>query len=74
MDQEHAQDNRKSERRASVGQVAATLFWALFMIGKKGTWEREGAVVTLPQVVVGAAVGAVLLVTILMLIVSLVLS
>jgi hypothetical protein len=59
-------------KKASIGQVVATMFWGLFMIGKKGTWEREGAVVTLPQMVVGAVVAGVLVVSLLLLIVSLV--
>ena len=61
------------ERKASIGQVAATMFWALFMIGRKGTWEREGAVITLPQAIVGGVLGVVVLIATLMLIVSLVL-
>jgi hypothetical protein len=71
------QDDRsiaaRPRRKASIGQVAATLFWGLFMIGKKGTWERDGAVVTLPQLVVGGLLGALLVVGTLILIVSLVL-
>ena len=48
--------------RASVRQVAATMFWGLLMIGRKGTWERNGAVVSLKQVVIGAIIAGVLVV------------
>ncbi len=72
MESKQEQTVRK-ERKASIGQVAATMFWALFMIGRKGTWEREGAVITLPQAIVGGVLGVVVLIATLMLIVSLVL-
>lgn len=45
-----------SRKKASIGQVAATMFWALFMIGKKGTWERDGATITLAQAVIGGII------------------
>jgi len=48
--------------RASLRQVAATMFWGLLMIGRKGTWERNGAVVSLKQVVIGAIIAGVLVV------------
>lgn len=41
------------------------MFWALFMIGKNGTWERDGATITLGQAVVGAIVAGVVVVLIL---------
>ncbi len=41
------------------------MFWALFMIGKNGTWERDGATITLGQAVVGAIVAGVVVVSIL---------
>ncbi len=47
----------------------ATMFWGLLMIGKKGTWERDGATVTLPQVIVGALVMTLLVIAILVLLV-----
>lgn len=52
-------------RKASWRQVASTMFWALFMIGKKGTWERDGATITLGQAVVGALVAGLVVVLIL---------
>jgi hypothetical protein len=45
------------KKRASIRQVAATIFFALFAIGKKNTWQKDGATVTLPQIIVGALVG-----------------
>ena len=38
------------------------MFWALLMIGKKGTWERDGARVTLGQAVAGGLIMGVLVV------------
>jgi hypothetical protein len=52
--------------------VAATIFFALFAIGKKGTWQKDGRTVTLAQVVVGALVGFAVVVAILIAIVTLV--
>jgi len=52
-------------RKASIMQVAATMFWALFMIGKKGTWERDGATITLAQAIVGAVVAGLIVILIL---------
>ena len=43
------------------------MFWAMVMIGKKGTWERDGVTVTMPQVVVGAVIATVIVVTLLVL-------
>ena len=48
--------------RASLRQVAATMLWGLLMIGRKGTWERDGAIVSLKQVVIGAIIAGVLVV------------
>jgi hypothetical protein len=56
-------------RKAGWSQVAATMFWGLFMIGKKGTWERGGATVTLAQVIVGGVITFVVVVCLLALIV-----
>ena len=56
-------------RKAGIRQVAATMLWGLCMIGKKDTWERDGATVTLPQVVIGAAVATVVVISILLLLV-----
>lgn len=61
----------KPRKRASIRQVAATIFFGLFAIGKKNTWQKEGAedgataTVTLPQIIVGALVGFALLLAIL---------
>ena len=49
----------------------ATMFWALCMIGKKGTWERDGATLTMGQVVAGAAVMTAVVIGILILLVKL---
>ncbi|MBM3395549.1 MAG: DUF2970 domain-containing protein [Betaproteobacteria bacterium] len=57
--------NDAPTKKATLGQVAATMFWALFMIGKKGTWERDGATLTKTQVVVGGIVMCVIVVAIL---------
>ena len=53
-------------KKASIGQVAATLFWGLCMIGKKGTWERDGAKITLRQAVAGAMAAGLVVVTVLL--------
>jgi hypothetical protein len=50
-------------------QVAATMCWGLLMIGKKDTWERDGATLTLRQVLLGAAVMTVLVIAVLLLLV-----
>jgi len=56
-------------QKASLGQVAATMFWGLCMIGKKGTWERDGVRITLTQAVTGALIAGCILVTALVLLV-----
>jgi len=56
-------------RKAGWRQVMATMFWGLLMIGKPGTWERDGATVTLRQVVLGALVMTLLVIAILVLLV-----
>lgn len=45
------------KKKASLGQVAATILFGLLMVGRKDTWHRDGATVTFAQVVVGAFVG-----------------
>lgn len=47
----------RERKKAGIRQVAATIFFALFAIGKKNTWHKDGATVTLFQVVVDAFVG-----------------
>lgn len=56
-------------QKAGARQVMATMFWGLLMIGKKGTWERNGATVTPMQVIVGAAVTAMVVIGLLLLLV-----
>jgi hypothetical protein len=52
-------------RRAGIRQVAATIFFALFAIGKKNTWQKDGATVTLGQIVIGAIIGFAVLLAVL---------
>ena len=58
-------------RKASALQVATTMLWALFAIGRKNTWQKDGATITLFQAVVGAFVGLVVIVALLILLVTL---
>jgi hypothetical protein len=58
-------------RRAGIRQVAATIFFALFAIGKKNTWQKDGATVTLAQVVIGAIIGFAILLAVLITLVTL---
>ena len=60
-------------KKARSVQVAATIFWGLFMIGRKGTWEKDGAIVTFPQLLVGAFIGVAVVVLVLISIVKMVL-
>jgi hypothetical protein len=62
-----------SPKKAGWFQVARTIFWGLFMIGRKGTWEKDGAVVSLPQIIVGAFIGLVVVLAVLIGIVRMVL-
>jgi len=59
------QDTSPRKKKAGWGQVAATIFFGLLMIGRKGTWHRDGATVTFAQVVVGAFVGLAVVVVLL---------
>lgn len=63
---------KPDRKKASLGQVAATIFFGLFAIGKKNTWQKDGATVTLFQVVVGAIIGFAVVLAILITIVTLV--
>ncbi|MEQ1774058.1 MAG: DUF2970 domain-containing protein [Burkholderiales bacterium] len=54
-------------KKASLRQVAATMFWGMCMIGKKGTWERDGARISLPQVIIGALIAGCVVVALLLL-------
>lgn len=58
-------------KKAGLWQVAVTVFFALLMIGRKDTWEKEGATVTLAQMVIGAIIGAVVVIGALVLLVRL---
>jgi hypothetical protein len=62
-------DQGQSAKKASLAQVAATLFWGLCMIGKKGTWERDGVTITIKQAVIGALVAGCVVVALLLLVV-----
>ena len=57
-------------------QVAKTLFFVLLMIGKRKTWEQggEGARMTPAQIVVGAIIGGIVLIVLLITLVRVVLS
>jgi len=57
-------------KKAGPLQVAATIFWALFAIGKKNTWSKNGATVTPAQIVVGAFIGLFILIALLVLLVN----
>jgi hypothetical protein len=61
-----------TQRKASLKQVVLTIVFGLFAIGKKNTWQKDGATITLKQAVIGALVGGVVLVSLLILLVNLV--
>jgi hypothetical protein len=61
-----------TRKKASMRQVAATIFFGLFAIGKKNTWQKDGATVTLFQVVLGALVGLAIVLALLITLVNLV--
>lgn len=52
-------------KKASIRQVITTLLFALIAIGRKDTWHKDGATVSFAQVVVGAFVGLVVIVSLL---------
>ena len=54
-------------KKATLSQVAATLFWGMCMIGKKNTWERDGAKISLRQIIVGAVIAGCIVVILLVL-------
>jgi hypothetical protein len=62
-------DSHPVAKKAGLRQVMATMFWGLLMIGKPGTWERDGATLTLKQVIAGALVMTLLVIAILLLLV-----
>jgi len=53
------------KKKASIGQVAATIFFGLLMVGRKDTWQSERATVSFAQVVVGSFVGLAVVIAIL---------
>jgi len=57
-------------KKAGWRQVMATMIWGLMMIGKKGTWERDGATLSMRQVVFGALIMTVIVIGILILLVK----
>ena len=64
-------EERLPARRPGLLQVAKTMFFGVLMIGKKGTWEKggEGAQMTPGQIVVGAIIGGIVLIALLITIV-----
>jgi len=73
-DRHDAPQSNAAAKKAGLLQVASTMFWGLLMIGKKGTWEKDGATITLTQAIVGAAIAGVVVVLTLITIVALVLG
>ncbi len=59
------------KKKAGIRQVAATIFFGLLMIGRKDTWQKDGATVSVAQVVVGAFVGLAVLIALLVALVQL---
>jgi hypothetical protein len=68
---ETGNDPEPRPRRVGVLAVARTIFFGLLMIGRKETWETNGigARMTPGQIVIGALVGGIVLVGVLVLIV-----
>jgi len=62
---------KPAAKKASLRQVASTMFWGLCMIGKRGTWEKDGATITLLQAIIGAAIAGCIVVFILLMLVRL---
>ena len=46
------------------------MFWGLCMIGKKGTWERDGVKISMKQVIAGAVIAGCVVVAVLTLLVK----
>lgn len=72
-DHQLVSDEKLPVRRAGSLQVAKTMFFGLFAIGMKGTWNKGGAAVTPGQIVIGAIIGGIVLVVVLITIVRVVL-
>lgn len=45
------------------------MFWAMCMIGKKSTWERDGVKISMKQAIVGALIAGVMVVFVLLMLV-----
>jgi hypothetical protein len=58
-----ATDPKTPRARASLGQVASTMFWCLCMIGRKNTWERDGVKISIGQAVIGGVIAAIVIVS-----------
>ncbi len=54
-------------KKAGLGQVIATMAWGMLMVGRKGTWERDGAVLSAKQTVIGMVVTGIVVVSALVL-------
>ena len=54
-----------ARKKASLGQVAATILFGLLMVGRKDTWHKDGATVSFAQVVIGAFVGLAVVIAVL---------
>ena len=54
---------KSPQAKASLGQVASTLFWCLCMIGRKNTWERNGVKISIGQAVIGGVIAAIVIVS-----------
>ena len=67
-------DLEPAPRKAGLFQVAKTMFFGLFAIGMKGTIEKNGAKVTPAQIVIGAFIGGVVLVILIITVVHFVLK
>ncbi|MBY0266043.1 MAG: DUF2970 domain-containing protein [Burkholderiales bacterium] len=59
------ENNDQVRRKAGLGQVAATMFWGLLMVGRKGTWERDGISPTPLQLLAGAIITTLLVILLL---------
>ena len=72
----HGAEPPPRPRRVGVLAVARTVFFGLLMIGKRETWETDGigAQMTPGQIVIGALVGGLVLVGLLVLIVRIALG
>ncbi len=61
-------------RKAGFAQIAATMFWGMCMIGKRGTWEKDGVTISLKQAIIGAVIAGCVVIFVLVMLVRLALS